>query len=98
MALQITEHPSGSVTIRRSPLTQWVLIPEEQHELLEALARIHGFSLVDREERRSLTELVKEVQALRSKAYGGTADASIDALTTAEALATAVDLTLELEA
>lgn len=52
--IKITEHGSGSITIRRGPLSPVVFTPDEQRELLEALARIQGFSLVDREERSAL--------------------------------------------
>lgn len=60
MSIKITGEVDGYVTVS-GPSVAAVFDPDEQRELLEALARIHGFSLVDREERKSLLTLCEEV-------------------------------------
>ena len=95
----IHQLPGDFVTVSKGPGEQVVALRHtEQRELLEALARIHGFSLVDHVERRELVGKVEEVRGLRHKAYGGAADGWQETLGAAEALAEAVAGALDLEA
>lgn len=56
--IEITDH-SGFIRLELGH-NEMDLLPNEQRELLEALARVHGFTLVDREERKSLLALTEE--------------------------------------
>lgn len=97
MSLKITD-PAGAVGRVQVSLTgvgTTEITHSDAQEALEDLARILGFSLVDREERRSLTELVGEVRGLATKAYASAADASISFEKAGEALANAVADTLD---
>lgn len=64
--MKINELPSGWVTVSKlaDPNGGEVVLAlnhDEQRELLEDLARVQGFTLIDREERKSLVALIEEV-------------------------------------
>lgn len=62
MTMTITETTANRIeVVKPGTGTGIQLDPDEQRELLEAFARIHGFSLVDREERKGLLALCEEV-------------------------------------
>lgn len=98
MTLRISNDGFGlPVSIDRPGGAQHIYLGlDEQRELLEALARMHGMSLVDREERRSLLALAEEVDddpndySTGSEAWGAWQDR-------AEALASAVTSALRIE-
>lgn len=71
MTLQI-QHTASTVTvIKDSPTVGRSAVSlgrHNQRELLEALARIHGFTLIDREEREELLTLIEEVDVMHDDA------------------------------
>lgn len=98
MSIKISEPDTAFVVVHKQESAHYAqtirLNSDEQRELLEALARIHGMSLVDREERRSLLALAEEVDddpndySTGSEAWGAWQDR-------AEALASAVSSALK---
>lgn len=85
MTIKITDHGSV-ITVTAGELTPrtFDLRPDEQRELLESLARTHGFSIVDREERSALRGYVAEVR--EDGRYASSSPAGLLADTVADVL------------
>src|SRR5690242_4699584 len=96
MPVQIADltHRVGRIQFTIEGLGSTEVTEADAAELLETLARILDYSLVDREERRSLHELANEVYAADGEAFASSADASIRFSKLAGALADAVKDTL----
>ena len=83
MAIKTHDLPSGDVSLTIDGNVH-LLSRADQRELLETLARIHGFSLIDHVERKSLLELANEVQEKRGP--GGTTDVAYAGIALANAV------------
>jgi hypothetical protein len=84
-------HRVGRVQVAIRGLGSTEITEAEAVEVLETLARILDFTLVDREERRELLELAEEVEQKRGP--GGTTNVAYAGI----ALATAVNQALRAE-
>lgn len=93
MTIKISEF-DDSVRIAGDDGDPIYLSHTEQAELLEALARAHGYTLIDREERKSLTALVEEVDEDEND-YDNPVQAWTAWQKRAEALAAAVQQSIE---
>lgn len=91
--MKINTLPSGWITVSKADGSQLItLAPSDQRELLDTLARQHGFTLIDHVERQELRTLADDL----SDGYDlGNGRLAVEALTSALAVTTQPSLASE---
>jgi hypothetical protein len=90
-------HRVGRVQVAIKGLGSTEITEADAVEILETLARILDYTLVDREERRELLELAEEINHPERQGYASVGEAVGSQERAADALATAVSQVLRTE-